>query len=275
MSWRRAYWTVGLTALQAALLAATYFWDGLGARTWHHVASLGGVLLLAAVIHRPLARSRRFLAVGVLATTSLAAVSGFYLLYWKEGIRADGYQDWGVFWHVLWSWMAAVFFVQHTWINRVAFGAFFRRSLVRAGPATAHMGAYALSVGALAVTWSPSGRVWFDGGNYVPLTLYTWAAVLVPAYAMWLALRRRWEHWPVRRALDLALVPLAGLAVATGFPLVFDGPFDAAGLKYASKYWHVASSILFSVVVFIHSVQAWAGMRAHWRNYGRPGRRAV
>src|SRR5687768_9875623 len=105
-----------LGALQLAALVGTFpplvpGMDALGTEGWHHVASLGVVLAATMALRGPL-RSRRFLAIGVLAFTLLATMSGFYLLYWKEGIRVDGYQDWGVFWHVAWSWAAAVFFWQ-------------------------------------------------------------------------------------------------------------------------------------------------------------------
>lgn len=275
---RRAWWTIGVAAVQVVLLAATFPSDVLGTELWHHAASLGAVLAVAGVLHRPM-RTRRFLAVGVLASTVLATASGFYLLYWKEGIRADGYQDWGVFWHVVWSWAAMVFFWQHTWVNRVALGHFLRRSLASAGPAVLHLGAYALLVAGFTVTWSPTGRTWFTGGNYIPLSLWTWLVLALPPYILWLAVRprlargsvaRRFGHWRVRRVVDLGLVPAAALAVLSGLPLLFlDNALDRAGLKYVSKYWHVWPSVLFAVLVFVHGVQAWRAVRAHWRSYGR------
>lgn len=255
--------------MQLALLAATFGWDALGTRPWHHAASLGGVLALAVLLRGPMTQ-RRFLAVGVLTTTVLATASGFYLLYWKEGIRVDGYQDWGVWWHIAWSWAAMAFFWQHAWVNRVAFVHFWRRSLARAGPAVLHLGAYVLLVAAFAATWSPAGRAWFTNGNYIPLSLWTWLACAVPAYLLWLTARRRLGHWPVRRAVDLALVPAAALAVLSGVPLILLGaPLDAQGLKYVSKYWHVWPSVLFAVLVFVHGAQAWSAVRNHWRSYGR------
>ncbi len=276
---RRARWIAGLTAVQLVLLVITFPLPGFGAETWHHIASLAGVLVLAGILHEPLRRSRRVLAMGVLTSAILASASGFYLLYWKAGIRVQGFQDWGVWWHITWSWMVAVFFIQHTWINRVAFVHFFKRTLASWGTTTLHIGAYLAVLVALAVTWSPSGRELFTNANYVPLTLWAWVLILVPPYLAWLYLRRRhaqghrplearFGHWPVRRLVDLMLVPAAALAILSGFPLLFDGPFDAAGLKYATKTWHVWPSILFTVLAFIHAVQAWSTVKAHWRKLG-------
>ena len=262
---------IGLVALaQLAALAAT-FPSELGTAAWHHLASLAGVLLLAIPLRRRL-RERAFLAYGVLATSVLAAASGFYLLYWKEGIRVDGYQDWGVFWHVAWSWAAAVFFWQHTWVNRVAYGHFVRRSLQGVGPAILHVGGYVVVLSALAVTWGPA-KAAFTNETYIPLSFAFWLAATAAAYLLWLALRRRpATHRPARGNVDVALVPIAALATVSGLPLLFFDPqLDAAGLKYASKVWHVWPSVAFSVLVFVHGAQAWANVRAHWRKGTRAG----
>lgn len=273
---RRTRWVVALLVLQLVLLVATFPIDALGTETWHHIASLGFTLAVAGVMHRRFTTSRRFLAVGVLVSSVLAAVSGFYLLYFKAGARAGGYQDWGVFWHILWSWFAAVFFIQHTWINRVQFVHFFRRSIDAVPGAVLHGAGYLAVAAALAFSFSPSGRTLFTNESYYVLGFRAWVLVLVPAYAFWayLAIRdepppwlARFGHWPIRRFVDLLLVPTAALAVLSGFPLLFDGPFDARGLKYATKTWHVWPSILFTVLAFVHSVQAWHTVKAHWRAY--------
>lgn len=277
---RRARWTIGLFAAQVGLLVATFPLDGLGAETWHHLASLAAVLALAGVLHERFRRSRRFLAIGVAVFSILAAASGFYLLYWKAGIRVDGYQDWGVFWHIVWSWMAAVFFLQHAWINRVQLVHFYRESFATRGTALLHAGAYVVLVAALVVTWSPQGRAWFTNENYVVYSLRTWALAVVPTFAAWLVLRRRLRedpdwlrerlgHWGIRRMGDLLLVPMAALAILSGFPLLFDGPIDPRGLKYVSKFWHVWPSIVFTIVAFVHANQAWSTVKVHWRSYAR------
>lgn len=255
-----------LGAVQSALLVGTLFLAGLGTAWWHHLASLAVVLAAAGALRGPM-RSRRFLGVGVLATTVLATTSGFYLLYWKEGIRIDGYQDWGVFWHVTWSWMAAVFFWQHTWINRVAFGHFFRASLARGGPALFHLGAYAVLAAALVLTWGPA-RGAFHNENYVPLSLWAWIAATTAAYMVYLLLRRRphAQQVRIRGGVDLAMVPASALAVLSGLPLLwFDDAMEAWGLKYASKAWHVLPSVAVAVLVFVHSMQLWGAMKSHWR----------
>ncbi len=269
--------TIGLSVLQVAALAGTYYLDGLGAAWWHHVASLAVVLALAAAFW-PAMQSRRFLGIGVLVSTILATISGFYLLYWKEGIRVDGYQDWGVFWHVAWSWAAAVFFWQHTWVNRVAFAHYFKRSLRALAPAAFHIGLYVAAIAGFVVTAGP-GKDWFTVETYIPLSYWTWLACIVVAYGAWWFVRGRTHAAKkrVRGGVDLALVPTSALAVLSGIPLLFLGAaMDALGLKYASKFWHVAPSVLFAVLVFVHSVQLWRTMRAHWRRMGRgEGKRPV
>lgn len=245
--------------------------DVLGTAGWHHFASLGVVLAAALALPGPM-RQRRFLAIGVLAFTVLATASGFFLLYWKEGIRADGYQDWGVFWHVAWSWAAAVFFWQHTWINRVALGHFARRSLRSLAPAAAHIGAYVLAVVAFLVTWGPAKSA-FTNENYVPLSFAAWLVAVGVAYVSWLVLRKRTVRVQLglRGGVDLAVVPMAALATLTGIPLLFFDPeLDALGLKYASKFWHVWPSVLFAVLVFVHGAQLWTVVRKHWRRLGAP-----
>lgn len=266
----RAAWIAILAAAQLALLAATFPLDALGTSGWHHVASLAAVLAMGVPVRRRLLE-RAFLAYGVLATTALATASGFYLLYWKEGIRVDGYQDWGVFWHVAWSWAAAAFFFLHTWVNRVAYGHFVRASLRRAAPAALHVGGYVATLAALAVTWGPA-RASFTNGNYIPLSFAAWLSATAVAYLLWLVLRRRpGTHKAARGNVDVALVPLSALAVLSGLPLLYlDAPLDAAGLKYASKFWHVWPSVAFAVLVFAHGAQAWANLRAHWRKGAAP-----
>lgn len=276
----RTRWLLGLILLQVLLLVATLYVPELGAETWHHVASLGAVLLVAAALHDRFRTSRRFLALGVLASSVLASASGFYLIYWKAGLRVDAIQDWAVWWHIVWSWFAAVFIVQHTWINGRTFLHVLRRSAASRPRLALHVLAYVLLLVAIVVTWSPQGRVLFTNENYVPLTLWTWAAAVVPLYGAWIYLRwraRRDPHWVretfgargLRRLVDLSLVPAAALAVLSGFPLLFDGPFDPRGLKYTSKYWHVATGIVFTVLFTAHGLQLWSTVKAHWRSYAR------
>lgn len=256
-------WPWVAVVVQAGLLAATWFLPVLGSALWHHLASLG-VVLGATMAARRWLDSRAVLAIGVLITSVLAAVSGFLLLYLKEWIRPAGIQDQLVWWHVLWSWAAAVFFFQHTWINRVQFLHFFGQSLRRAGPGVVHVGAYILSLAFLVISWTV-GKSWFTAGNYIASGYVTWLAFLVPAAIISLPRRDLAGGWKWRRMVDLGLVPAATLATLSGIPLVFFGDaVDAAGLKYASKYWHTAPSILFTILVWTHSVQVWRLVRGHW-----------
>lgn len=276
---RRASWILGLTALQAVVLWASFYIPQIGVPFWHHLASLAFVIALSIAFHKPLARSRRFLAIGVLILSLLAAATGFWLLYWKEGIRDAGFQDWGVFWHVAWSWATAVFFFQHTWINRVALMHFLRQRFTTVTGILLHGGAYALVIAAFLVTWSDIGKDWFTVESYIPLSLYAWLAITAPAYVAWFWNQIRWHVLsrakdPIRSTrargrIDVALVPIAALAVLSGIPLTFfDAFMDENGWKYVSKYWHVWPSVVFTALVFIHSVQIWQTMRAHWRNVG-------
>ncbi|MBW3584101.1 MAG: hypothetical protein KY455_13500 [Euryarchaeota archaeon] len=284
---RRNLLVVALLLLQVALLWLTFDFAVLGSAVWHHFASLGVVLGVALALWRPLVRSRRFLALGVLAFSVLATVSGFWLLYWKEGVRIDGYQDWGVFWHVLWSWAAALFFFMHTWINRVALVHFVRKSVSTIAAAVVHAGAYVLVVVAFFITWSGRGRTWFTNENYIQLSLFAWLVAIVVPYGLWGVVQVRvavtgpssridkvFHPRRVRRWVDLGLVPMATLAVVSGVPLIFlDAWLDQRGFKYVSKYWHVWPSVVFAALVFVHGVQAWSSVRAHWRAYGTEGRR--
>ena len=69
-------------------------------------------------------------------------------------------------------------------------------------------------------------------------------------------------------------MPVAAVALISGLPLLWMGDgLDAAGLKYASKYWHVGPSVLFAVLVFTHSMQLWSTVRGHWHRLWRAGRR--
>lgn len=267
---------LGILVVQVVALVATFFSTRLGTAWWHHLASLG-VVILAALALATRMRSRRFLGVGVLVTTVLAAASGFWLLYWKEGIRIGGYQDWGVWWHVTWSWMAAVFFWQHTWVNRVAFAHFFRRSLRTVARASVHLGLYAVAVAGFLVSAGP-GRTWFHNENYIELSVWTWLLATSVAYAAWWALRRRGQAFQkrARGGVDLGLVPAAAIAVISGIPILwFDASLKAAGLQYASKFWHVGPSVLFSVLVFAHTVQLWSTVKGHWNRLSEPEPRAI
>lgn len=269
MASARTAWSLGLAAGQTVALVGTFFWNALGTVWWHHLVSLG-LVLAATVAVRHRMTDRRFLGIGVLVTAILATVSGFYLLYWKEGIRVDGYQDWGVWWHVAWSWGAAVFFWQHTWVNRVAYGHFLQRSFRALAPTALHIGLYALAVVGFIITGGP-GKTWFTSESYIPISLWTWIIVAGTAYLAWWLLRRRPHaaQTRIRGRVDLALVPVAAVAVISGIPLLwFDGAMEAAGLKYASKVWHVLPSTLFAVLVFVHAAQLWSTVRMHWRRMG-------
>ena len=255
----RGRWLAAI-GIQTGLLVATAPLDGFGAAGWHHVASLAAVLVGFGVFWQPMTASRRVLAIGALVTAVLAIVSGFFLLYGKEWVRPAGFQDWLVWWHVAWSWAATLFFFQHTWINRVQFVHFFRRA-TRGLAGAGHVLGYAVIVAFL--VWSGTvGKDAFSAGNYIAWSFANWLAALVPAFGI--SLVQRGAVLPWRRGVDLALVPMTALATLSGVPLLFLGTLlDDAGLKYASKFWHTGPSIVFSVLVFVHTVQLWRAVRRH------------
>jgi hypothetical protein len=277
-----AWWTVALV-VHLAVLAATALppfaqvesAGALGVPTWHHNASLAAAAIFSAAFWRRMTTDRRFLGLGVMVTTVLAVASAFLLLYLKQDLKDWLLKDWAKFWHVAWSWFALAFFLGHTWANRLGLArawrrmAAGRRGLLFYGPLT-------LMVVAIPVTWSPLGANVFTDPVYIPLTLYTWLAFLVPTYAMWMAaavhmrnnegMRPAW--WPrtgTQHFVDAWLVPMTVLANVSGFPILYFGTKDTA-LKYVAKYWHTWPSIAMAILVFAHTVQFFPAVA----RYARP-----
>lgn len=265
---RSTAWTLG-AVVQLLLLLVTRILDGPGTQTWHHLASLAGAIALMGLAGKRM-QNRAFLGIGILLTTILATVSGFVLLYFKEGLRVDGHQDWLVFWHLVWSWFASGFFVMHVWVNRVAFVHFFQASFRSVRPGLVHGGAYVVSL--LGLLWSATlGKSQFNNESYIPQSVWAWLLCTAVAYGIWLGTRRagRQTHLHLRSAADLILVPVMTFVILSGFVLLYGSDVtDPNGLKYAAKAWHTLPSVLFSVVVFVHSVQLWTQVRRHWQRLG-------
>jgi hypothetical protein len=268
---------------QILLLLATAFpWATHGLRlgepTWHHNLSLLFVLGLTALWWRPLTTNRAFIGIGVLATTVLALLSGFLILYLKADLKAWEIKDWAKFWHVLWSWAALIWAVSHTALNWQPF----KRMLARwhQGPIGFLTFAlpWALILLAIPLTWSTWGARMLQQPQYLILTLWTWLILLVPAYGMWIVAkvgmarrppaRRHPYRWArrvsVQSFVDVWLVPLTILANVSGFPLLYFATKETS-LKYVAKYWHTWPSVAMAIVVFVHSIQFWPGVRNHWK----------
>ena len=260
---RSVTWVAALgVQLGLLLLTVPALVPGLGVPTWHHNASLLASILGCAAFGRRML-DRRFLGIGVLTTTFLALASAFLILYLKDDLKTSGLKDWAKWWHVTWSWLALVFFVMHTWVNRAGL----KRSLerLRAGwrGKTLFDGALLLILVAIPLTWSPWGAATIQDPNYIPLTLYTWLAFAAPTYAAWgLAVWRlragRPLAWagrkPTQAFVDGWLVPMTLLANLSGFPILYFATKDT-DLKYVAKYWHTWPSVAMAILVFAHTIQ--------------------
>lgn len=276
----RGPWLAAL-AVSIAGAAATIppFWPGLGEPISHHNWSLAVTLvlfLMGAYVGR--ADARRHMALSVALWTTLAIVSGFLILYLKQDLKATGYKDWAKFWHIAWSWLALWAFAGHTWINRKPLMRSLRGLHARFTGAIGYSGVLVLILAAIPLTWSSWGADALQEPQYIPLTLWTWLAVLVGGYGAWLIfyVRRRGGRTPdalkrpaVQRFVDGWLLPMTILANISGFPLLYFGTKHTA-LKYVAKYWHTWPSIVMTVLVFAHTIQFLPGIVAHWRR--RAGR---
>lgn len=257
----------GMVVAQLALFVMTAFppfSPELGAPVWHHVASLGLAALVIAPWWRRMVDDRAFLGIGILTSTFLATVSGFYLLYDKQNLKATELKDWLKFWHILWSWWALLFFAGHTWINRKQLVAFWKRwhGLFLGKPI--HVIIWFVSVVLYPITWIFFKEYWSES-NYILWTLWTWLVVLAIPYVWWLLARNRMPRTDARAWTDGFLFPMTILANFSGFPLLFFKPeIHGNGLKYVAKYWHAWPSIAMAVIVIIHSIHQWNAVRKHW-----------
>ncbi len=283
---KRTWLLAGLLLQPLMVLATAFPWAThglhLGEPTWHHNVSLVAVLALTAALWRPITQDRAFIGIGIMMTTVLALVSGFLILYLKQELKVWELKDWAKFWHVAWSWAALVWAVTHTAINWKPL----RRMLARWHRSLGGYASYALPWLIIAilipVTWSPLGARAFTEPNYILWTLWTWIVIAGVPYLAWIvhkvrldAMRRvgpadgplrRWG-WTSRPAtqsfVDVWLVPMTLLANLSGIPLLYFGTKDTS-LKYVAKYWHTWPSIAMAVLVFVHSIQFWPGVRRHW-----------
>lgn len=265
---------VAVASLVGAAATVPPIWPGLGEPTSHHNWSLV-VTLLVFVMGAYVGRhdARRHMALSVALWTTLALVSGFLILYLKPELKATGFKDWAKFWHIVWSWLALWAFMGHTWINRHGLMRSLRglhQNLMRG---VGYSGLLVLVLVAIPLTWSAWGARVLQEPQYIPLTLWTWLALLVAGYGAWLVFmaRRRHKQVPealrrpaVQRFVDGWLLPMTILANLSGFPLLYFATKDTS-LKYVAKYWHTWPSIAMAILVFAHTIQFLPGLLAHWR----------
>lgn len=277
------WWGLG-TLMQLLLVVLTAFPPlaqvatpgALGFPTWHHNASLAAAVLFSAIFWRRMTTDRRFLGLGVAVTTVLAIASAFLLLYLKADLKVWLLKDWAKFWHVAWSWFALAFFAGHTWVNRKGWMRAMRRLATGAKGFAWFWLPNLLWVVAIPLTWSAWGARTFTDPRYIPMTLWTWLALLVPAYGVWalaaletrLGVRPLWfRRTKTQPFVDVWLVPMTFLANVSGFPLLYFGTADTP-LKYVAKYWHSWPSIAMAILVFAHTVQFWPAVRRYGATRG-------
>lgn len=272
-------WWATAAAAQLALLVATAFPPlagtsspgALGVPTWHHNASLLAALLFSIVFWRRMTTSRRFLGLGVAVSTLLAVASAFLLLYLKQDLKAWDLKDWAKFWHVAWSWFALAFFAGHTWVNRAGWMRAMRRVAKGARGLAWFWVPNLLWAVAIPLTWSDWGARTITDPRYIPLTLWTWLAFLLPAYGAWALaafqtkglLRPAWfARARTQGLIDAWLVPMTLLANVSGFPILYFATKDTS-MKYVAKYWHTWPSIAMTILVFAHTMQFWPAVRRY------------
>ncbi len=281
---RRGRWLVGLLFLQMVLLVASARmpqFRHLGEPTWHHnlslavsVASIAFWWALAKRQGRSLWMDRAHLGIWVLVWTILATVSGFLLLYLKQDLKAWELKDWAKWWHILWSWLALIYFMAHSAVNWKGMQRAWAKLHAKLGSAIMLDGGLLLIAIAIPVTWSAWGAtVWIES-TYIPWSLWTTLVIVGALYAAWIWVRVRkaqsasipdWGRGTGSRIrTNVWLFVAAILANVSGFPLLYFGTKDTS-LKYVAKYWHTWPSILFAALIFVHALQFWASMRVHWR----------
>lgn len=251
-------WTTAATlALGAAMLATLA--TPLGFALWHYNASFVAALVAAALAW-PALRTRRVATLVMAWSGLVATASGFAMLYTKQ----FPYKEWLTWWHSFTSVVLLLAFLVHWLHNKTRLWGFTTRLAARdRGAGAALVGAWAgVALGA-AWTWSdPAARALFTSQRYLALASWAILGGVTLAYGAWLAtrappLRARLalpKHRNVARALvDASLFLAHWGAIVTGFLLVWlAAPLRAGDLKYVSKWWHTATSVLFVALVALH-----------------------
>lgn len=228
----------------------------------------------------PLLLRRRVASLGLAVAGTAAILTGFWLLYWKEDLKASGLKDFAKFWHSVTSYALIPFFAAH-----------FVRNWPRLKDLSSRVGAWRVATGAYAggwvgllvfgvVSWTPDWRARFTEENYIWTVQWSWLVVIALAYGAWLGGRALVRMRPDLRAVltrnrrrglvDLTLFATFVLAMATGFALLYMKDFlHGNGYKYVSKFWHSATSVAFTAAVVLHvGANVWA-LVAHARRARR------
>lgn len=270
----RKAWIAGFGgSLLLAALSVPAILPGLGIPAWHHTISLGvSVVLFVSFAFLGRTDMRRHLALGVGLWTLLALVSGFVILYSKPWLKSTELKDWAKFWHVAWSWLSLWYGIGHMVWNLHGMRRMWAHwnSTIRGRILSS--GLFGLILAAIPLSWNRWGATVLQEPQFIPLTLWTWLAMLTLPYGIWLTWTRlrpghapAWMQRPAaQRFVDLWLTPMMLLANLSGIPLVYLATKEGS-LKYVAKYWHVWPSIAMAVLVFAHTVQFWPGLVSHWQ----------
>lgn len=245
------------TTLLAAAMLATLPVPSFGAALWHHNAAfaalaLGAAACAAQLRRRPVAT----LAMAFLGTA--ATVTGFAMLYTKQ----FAYKEWLTWWHTVTSVAFALAFLFHWSRNNPRLVDLARKLFAPRAPGLAAAGAWtAVAAGAL-WTGTPGGRARFTADNYLGLSSWTIVAGVAFAYGLWLAFRlpalrtrlaRRAVREKTRGLVDTGLFLANWGMLLTGLALLWLAtPLRAGDLKYVSKWWHTATSVLFLGLLALH-----------------------
>lgn len=250
-------WTLALALVLGLALALTLR-APLGFALWHYNASFAAALLAALLARRALER-RRVATLAMAGTGVVATLTGFAMLYTKD----FPYKEWLTWWHSFTSFALLLAFLVHWLHNHPRLSDFTKRLFARDRLAGAGLATAWLALAAFAAwTWSPEVAPRFTRGNYLYLSSWAVLVGVALAYGAWLAyrlpaLRRRLDRTAhrnaARAAVDTSLFLAHWGALLTGFALLyFAEPLRAGPLKYVSKWWHTAASVLFLALVALH-----------------------
>lgn len=276
---RRSVLWGGVAFLAAALLVLLTLRHGIGVGMAEYNLTFLG-LTVAGVAAWPLLLRRRVASLGLATMGTAAILTGFWLLYWKDELKADGLKDFAKFWHSVTSYALIPFFAAHFARNSPRFGDLTRGVTVRRVAAGAYAGGWAGLLTFGVVSWFPAWRIRFTDENYLLWAAWTWLVVIALVYFAWLGAKLAVRLRPrlaafftraLRRGLvDVTLLASFVLAMGTGFVLLYMKAFlHGNGYKYVSKYWHTSTSIVFTVAVVLHVGANIMALRAHARRVSR------
>ncbi|HEX2022815.1 MAG TPA: hypothetical protein VHH36_08870 [Candidatus Thermoplasmatota archaeon] len=239
----------------------------------YNVAFLLSVLAVAA--SWPWWRQRRFATLSMAVSGAVATATGAAMLYTKD----FPYKEWITWWHSWTSFVFALAFLVHWLHNHPRLWGFAKRLFAGERRAGVPLALAWIGLGAFFVwTGLPGVREGFTRENYLHLASWAVLGGAALAYGAWLlfrlpAMRARLADVAPRnrlRALVDASLFLANWgALLTGFALLYFADFLRSGdLKYASKWWHTATSALLLALVAIHVGFNARVLAAHARRYG-------